>query len=92
MTYISWFSDIGLYLEDYLMYNVVTLAWGIGEPLLTCSSFTNFSIAVDDTMAAKHFSFQNKSSSSEQDSFTPCNMHLTPRNMQKILHGYFSAK
>ena len=38
MTYISWFSDIGLYLEDYLMYKAVTLAGGIREPLLTCSS------------------------------------------------------
>ena len=39
MTYISWFSDIGLYLEDYFMYKAVTLAGGIREPLLTCSSF-----------------------------------------------------
>ena len=37
MTYISWFS--GLYLEDYFMYKAVTLAGGIREPLLTCSSF-----------------------------------------------------
>ena len=36
MTFISWFSDIGL--EDYLMYKVGTLAGGIREPLLTCSS------------------------------------------------------
>ena len=36
--YISWFSDIGLYLEDCLMYKAVTLAGGIREPLLTCSS------------------------------------------------------
>ena len=36
MTYISWFS--GLYLEDYFMYKAVTLAGGIREPLLTCSS------------------------------------------------------
>ena len=36
--YVSWFSDIGLYLEDYLMYKAVTLAGGIREPLLTCSS------------------------------------------------------
>ena len=39
MTYISWFSDIGLYLEDYFMYKAVTLAGGIREPLLTCSSY-----------------------------------------------------
>ena len=39
MTYISWFIDIGLYLEDYLTYKAVTLAGGIREPLLTCSSF-----------------------------------------------------
>ena len=38
MAYISWFSDIGLYLEDYFMYKAVTLAGGIREPLLTCSS------------------------------------------------------
>ena len=42
-------------------------------------------------MAAKHFSSQNKSSYSERDSLTPCNMHMTPCNMQKILHGYSSA-
>ena len=40
MTYITWFSDIGLYLEDLFMYKSVTLAGGIREPLLTCSSFT----------------------------------------------------
>ena len=39
MTYISWFS--GLYLEDYFMYKAVTLAGGIREPLLTCSSYYN---------------------------------------------------
>ena len=38
MKYISRFSDIGLYLEDYLMYKAVTLARGMREPLLTCSS------------------------------------------------------
>ena len=38
VTYISWFSDIGLYVEDYFMYKAVTLAGGIREPLLTCSS------------------------------------------------------
>ena len=38
MTYISWFIDIGLYLEDSVMYKAVTLAGGIHEPLLTCSS------------------------------------------------------
>ena len=32
MTYISRFSDIGLYLEDYLMYKAVTLAGGIHRP------------------------------------------------------------
>ena len=37
VTYISWFS--GLYLEDYFMYKAVTLAGGIREPLLTCSSY-----------------------------------------------------
>ena len=39
MTYISCFIDIGLYLEDSVMYKAVTLAGGIREPLLTCSSF-----------------------------------------------------
>ena len=39
MTYISWFIDIGFYLEDSVMYKAVTLAGGIREPLLTCSSF-----------------------------------------------------
>ena len=38
MTYISWFIDIGLFLEDSVMYKAVTLAGGIREPLLTCSS------------------------------------------------------
>ena len=89
MTFISWFSDIGLYLEDYLVYKAGTLARGIREPLLTCSSL---SIAIDDKMAAEIFSSQNKSSSSERDSLTPCNTHLTPCNLQKILHGYSSAK
>ena len=42
-------------------------------------------------MAAKRFSSQNKSSSNERNSITPCNMHLTTCNMQKILHGYSSA-
>ena len=37
VTYISWFSDIALYFEDYLIYKVVNLAGGIREPLLTCS-------------------------------------------------------
>ena len=39
VTYISWFIGIGLYLEDSVMYKAVTLAGGIHEPLLTCSSF-----------------------------------------------------
>ena len=38
MTYITGFSVIGLYFEDYLMYKAVTLAGGIREPLLTSSS------------------------------------------------------
>ena len=42
-------------------------------------------------MAAKLFSSQNKRNSSEHDSLTLCNMHLTQCNMQKILHGYSSA-
>ena len=46
MTYISWFIDIGLYLEDSVMYKVVTLAGGIPEPLLTCSSLLIFIIRV----------------------------------------------
>ena len=46
MTFISWFSDIGLYLEDYLMYKAGTLAGGIREPLLTCSSFLCVKTAV----------------------------------------------
>ena len=32
-------------------------------------------------MASNVFFSQNKSSSSERDSLTPCNMHLTPCNM-----------
>ena len=49
MTYISWFSDIGLYLEDYFMYKAVTLAGGIREPLLTLAlvidiNFTSFPV------------------------------------------------
>ena len=40
--YISWLGDIGLYLEDYLMYKAVTLAGGIREPLLSCSSLSIF--------------------------------------------------
>ena len=38
VTYISWFSDVGLYLEDYFMCKAVTLVGGIREPLPTCSS------------------------------------------------------
>ena len=40
MTYISWLN--GLYPEDYFMYKAVTLAGGIREPLLTCSSLSIF--------------------------------------------------
>ena len=40
VTYISWFS--GLYLKDYFMYKAVTLAGGISEPLLTCSSLYKY--------------------------------------------------
>ena len=47
MTYISWFRDIGLYLEDYLMYKAVTLAGGIREPLLTCSSLSQGDFNLD---------------------------------------------
>ena len=36
-----------------------------------------------DKMAANVSFSQNKSSSSERDSLTPCNMHLTPCNMKK---------
>ena len=36
-------------------------------------------------MAAKLVSSQLKSSAAERDFFTPCNMHLTPCNMQKLL-------
>ena len=54
--------------------------------------FPHFSIAVDDKMAAKLFSSQIKSSSNERDPLTPCNMHLTLCNMQKILHGYSNVK
>ena len=43
-------------------------------------------------MAAKLFSSQNKSSSDECDSLTPCNMHLTACNMKTILHGYFNVR
>ena len=35
-------------------------------------------------MAANVFFSQNKSSSSERDSLTPCNMHLTPCNEKNI--------
>ena len=41
MTFISWFSDIGLYLEDYLMYKPVTLAGGIRESSSCLSSTTD---------------------------------------------------
>ena len=34
---------------------------------------------------------KNKSSSSEHDPLTPCNMRLTPCNMRKIFHGYFNV-
>ena len=57
MTYISWFS--GLYLEDFFMYKAVTLAGGIGEPLLTYSSFVilfEFS-AVFVKKIVRHFIF-----------------------------------
>ena len=43
-------------------------------------------------MVAKLFFAQNKSSSRERDSFTPCYVHFTPCNMQKILHGYSIVK
>ena len=39
-------------------------------------------------MAAKLFSSQNKSSSDERDSLTPCNMHLTPCNIDRLLNVY----
>ena len=54
--------------------------------------FTNLLIAVDDKMAAKLFSSQNKTSSGECDSLTPCSVHLPLCSMQKILQGYSSAK
>ena len=59
-----------------------------------CHQFTRFLIAVDDKMAAKLLSSQNKSSSDERDSLTPCNMHLTPcsMSMRKILQGYLNVK
>ena len=44
--YISWFIDIGLYLEDNFTYKVVTLAGGKREPLLTCSSWMMFFFCV----------------------------------------------
>ena len=43
-------------------------------------------------MPAKLFSSQNKSSSGECDSLTPCIRHLSLCNMQKILYDYSSAK
>ena len=39
-------------------------------------------------MAATVFLSQNKSSSSERDSLTPCNMHLTPCNIVRLLNLY----
>ena len=42
-----------------------------------------FLIAVDDKMAANISSSQNKTSSAERDSLTPCSMQLSPCNMQK---------
>ena len=39
-------------------------------------------------MAASRFSSQNKRSSSERDSLTPCNMHLTPYNIYRLLNVY----
>ena len=52
----------------------------------------HLSIVVDDKMAAKLFSSENKSSRGKLDSFTLCIMHLTLSNMQKILHYYSTAK
>ena len=43
-------------------------------------------------MAACLFSSKNKSSSGERDSFTPCNMHLTPCNMKKNLARVLQCK
>ena len=57
-----------------------------------CHQFTRLQIALDDKMAAKLFSSQNKSSSDERDSLTPCNIHVTSCNMRKVLHGYFNVK
>ena len=61
MTYTSWFSDIGLYLEDYFMYKAVTLAGGIREPLLTCSSSCIFqkSIGLPDVHSGYGFAIGN---------------------------------
>ena len=42
--------------------------------------------------AANVFFSQNQSSFSERDFLAPCNMHLTPCNMRKLLHGYFNVK
>ena len=57
MTYISWFIDIGLYLEDSVMYKAVTLAGGIREPLLTCSSFSSFFIFLSDLVSLSKFTY-----------------------------------
>ena len=46
--------------------------------------FTQYLIAVDGNMAAKLFSSQNKSSSSEYDCLTLCNMHLTLQYAENI--------
>ena len=43
-------------------------------------------------MASKLFSSQNKSSSDERDSLTPCNMHLTPCNMRKNIARLLQCK
>ena len=50
-----------------------------------CHNFTYFSISVDGNMAVIFFSSQNKSSSGERDSLIPCNMHLTPCNIYRLL-------
>ena len=39
-------------------------------------------------MAAKLFYSQHKSVSSERDSLTPCNVHLTPSNIYRSLNIY----
>ena len=71
-------------------YSILFLGNYTAKPTLF-DHIDHLSVVVEDKMAAKLFSSENKSSSGDHDSFTLCIMHLTLCNMQKILHCYSSA-